>query len=72
MDELADAVFQLFTTLRAVEPEVVWPFDRDRRGTMPSEGAGVLALESLAHARARGAPSSPSCAATRWPPTRTT
>ncbi|MFE6775501.1 beta-ketoacyl-[acyl-carrier-protein] synthase family protein [Streptomyces sp. NPDC057702] len=55
VDELAEAVFQLFTTLRAVEPDVVRPFDRDRRGTMPSEGAGVLTLESLAHARARGA-----------------
>ncbi|MBC3983895.1 beta-ketoacyl-[acyl-carrier-protein] synthase family protein [Streptomyces sp. AC536] len=55
VDELAEAVFQLFTTLRAVEPEVVRPFDRDRRGTMPSEGAGILTLESLAHARARGA-----------------
>ncbi|NKI41527.1 beta-ketoacyl-[acyl-carrier-protein] synthase family protein [Streptomyces physcomitrii] len=55
VDELSEAVFQLFTTLRAVAPDRARPFDRDRRGMLPSEGAAVLVLESLDHARRRGA-----------------
>jgi 3-oxoacyl-(acyl-carrier-protein) synthase len=54
-DELSEAVFQLFTTLRALAPDQVRPFDRNRRGMLPSEGAGILVLESLEHAVERGA-----------------
>lgn len=55
VDELSQAVFQLFTALRALAPDQVRPFDRDRRGMMPSEAGAVVVLESLEHAVARGA-----------------
>lgn len=55
VDELSETVFRLFTTLRALAPGLVRPFDRDRRGMLPSEGAGILVLESLEHAARRGA-----------------
>ncbi|MEV7417380.1 beta-ketoacyl-[acyl-carrier-protein] synthase family protein [Streptomyces sp. NPDC089919] len=55
VDELSQAVFRLFTALRALAPDEVRPFDRDRQGMMPSEAGAVLVLESLEHAVARGA-----------------
>ncbi len=44
-----------FARLGAIAPDVCRPFDRDRRGMIPGEGAGVLVLETLERARARGA-----------------
>ncbi|WP_189293980.1 beta-ketoacyl-[acyl-carrier-protein] synthase family protein [Streptomyces cinerochromogenes] len=55
----ADAVcrktFTGFYRLGTIAPEVCQPFDIDRKGILTGEGAGVLLLESLESALARGA-----------------
>ena len=43
------------TTWTGDPSEASRPFDADRDGFAPAEGAGILILESLDHARARGA-----------------
>ncbi|GAA3785105.1 hypothetical protein GCM10022403_019870 [Streptomyces coacervatus] len=53
-EELSQEVFAMFTALRALAPDVARPFDADRRGMLPSEGAGVVVLESAEHCAARG------------------
>ncbi|WP_370941772.1 beta-ketoacyl synthase [Amycolatopsis sp. cg5] len=55
-DELSETVFAMFTSLRALAADAVRPFDRNRGGLMPAEGAGLLVLESRASARKRGVP----------------
>jgi 3-oxoacyl-[acyl-carrier-protein] synthase II len=55
-DELSLYVYAGLSALRAITPEVLRPFDLRRKGTLFSEGAGCVILESEAHARARKAP----------------
>jgi 3-oxoacyl-[acyl-carrier-protein] synthase II len=55
-DELSLFVYAGLSALRAMTPESLRPFDLRRKGTLFSEGAGAMLLESLEHARARNAP----------------
>jgi 3-oxoacyl-[acyl-carrier-protein] synthase II len=54
-EPLCRVTYAAFNALQAVDPERCRPFDRNRRGLSLGEGAGILILESLAHARRRGA-----------------
>lgn len=55
-DPFSRIAFMGFNRIFAVAPEKCQPFDKNRQGTLIGEGAGVLLLEPLERAQARGAP----------------
>jgi 3-oxoacyl-[acyl-carrier-protein] synthase II len=54
-DALCRKTFAGFYRLGTIAPDVCQPFDLNRKGILTGEGAGVLVMESLPHALARGA-----------------
>src|SRR5436190_760656 len=55
-DELSLYVYAGLSALRAITPETIRPFDKRRKGTLFSEGAGAVVIESAEHAARRKAP----------------
>ncbi len=54
-DELSETAFAGLSALRAITRDTIRPFDKNRGGTIFSEGAGILLIESEEHARKRKA-----------------
>jgi len=54
-DAFSRITYTGFARLGAIAPERVQPFDKNRKGMIPGEGAAVLVLEPLGRATARGA-----------------
>jgi 3-oxoacyl-[acyl-carrier-protein] synthase II len=54
-DPISKIAFTGFNRLLATAKELCRPFDKNRDGMCVGEGAGTLALESLTHAKNRGA-----------------
>ncbi len=54
-EAMSRMTYGVFNALKAIDSEFCRPFDRTRRGLSLGEGAGILILESAAHAQRRGA-----------------
>jgi 3-oxoacyl-[acyl-carrier-protein] synthase II len=54
-DAFSRITYTGFSRLGAIAPEKCQPFDKNRKGMVPGEGSGMLVLESLDAAVARGA-----------------
>jgi 3-oxoacyl-(acyl-carrier-protein) synthase len=53
-DGFCEFVHSGFSSLLALDPETVRPFDRERRGLVIGEGAGAVIVEEADHVRAGG------------------
>lgn len=54
-DPFSKVAFVGFSRLHAIAPDICQPFDKNRKGMLIGEGAGMLVLESLEDALARNA-----------------